>query len=84
MDSEQTLKLMDKLSELGERMARVEEMLRQQIIASNSINDVLDKHEERINSLEANRDNIQGWKQVAVALIALVGFIGTMAGVANK
>ena len=84
MDSEQTLKLMDKLSELGERMARVEEMLRQQIIASNSINDVLDKHEERINSLEANRDNIQGWKQVAVALIALVGFIGTMAGIVNK
>lgn len=84
MDSEQTLKLMDKLSELGERMARVEEMLRQQIIASNSINDVLDKHEERINSLEANRDNIQGWKQVAVALIALVGFIGTMAGIINK
>lgn len=84
MDSEQTLKLMDKLSELGERMARVEEMLRQQIIASNSINEVLDKHEERINSLEANRDNIQGWKQVAVALIALVGFIGTMAGIINK
>ena len=84
MDSEQTLKLMDKLSELGERMARVEEMLRQQIIASNSINKVLDKHEERINSLEANRDNIQGWKQVAVALIALVGFIGTMAGIINK
>lgn len=84
MDSEQTLKLMDKLSELGERMARVEEMLRQQIIASNSINEVLDKHEERINSLEANRDNIQGWKQVAVALIALVGFIGTMAGIVNK
>ncbi len=84
MDSEQTLKLMDKLSELGERMARVEEMLRQQIIASNSINKMLDKHEERINSLEANRDNIQGWKQVAVALIALVGFIGTMAGIINK
>lgn len=84
MDSEQTLKLMDKLSELGERMARVEEMLRQQIIASNSINEVLDKHEERINSLEANRDNIQGWKQVAVAVIALVGFIGTMAGIINK
>ena len=84
MDNEQTLKLMDKLSELGERMARVEEMLRQQIIASNSINKVLDKHEERINSLEANRDNIQGWKQVAVALIALVGFIGTMAGIINK
>ena len=84
MDSEQTLKLMDKLSELGERMARVEEMLRQQIIASNSINEVLDKHEERINSLEANRDNIQGWKQVAVALMALVGFIGTMAGIINK
>lgn len=84
MDSEQTLKLMDKLSELGERMARVEEMLRQQIIASNSINEVLDKHEERINSLEANRDNIQGWKQVAVALIALVGFIGTVAGIINK
>ena len=84
MDSEQTLKLMDKLSELGERMARVEEMLRQQIIASNSINEVLDKHEERINSLEANRDNIQGWKQVAVSLIALVGFIGTMAGIINK
>lgn len=84
MDSEQTLKLMDKLSELGERMARVEEMLRQQIRASNSINEVLDKHEERINSLEANRDNIQGWKQVAVALIALVGFIGTMAGIINK
>lgn len=84
MDSEQTLKLMDKLSELGERMARVEEMLRQQIIASNSINEVLDKHEERINSLETNRDNIQGWKQVAVALIALVGFIGTVAGIINK
>ncbi len=84
MDSEQTLKLMDKLSELGERMARVEEMLRQQIIARNSINEVLDKHEERINSLEANRDNIQGWKQVAVALIALVGFIGTVSGIINK
>ena len=84
MDSEQTLKLMDKLSELGERMARVEEMLRQQIIASNSINEVLDKHEDRINSLEANRDNIQGWKQVAVALIALVGFIGTISGIINK
>lgn len=66
MNDEQVMKLMDKLSELSERIARVETMLRERATELEEINCVLKQHNDRIAVLEQNRASMRD----------IIGFIG--------
>ena len=66
MNDEQVMKLMDKLSELSERIARVETMLRERASELEEINEVLRQHNDRIAILEQNKASMHD----------IIGFVG--------
>ena len=66
MNDEQVMKLMDKLSELSERIARVETMLRERESELKEINCILKQHNDRIAVLEQNKASMR----------EIIGFIG--------
>lgn len=66
MNDEQVMKLMDKLSELSERIARVETMLRDRATELEEINAILKQHNDRIAILEQNKASLHD----------IVGFVG--------
>ena len=66
MNDEQVMKLMDKLSELSERIARVETMLRDRASELEEINVILKQHNDRIAILEQNKASLHD----------IVGFVG--------
>ena len=51
MDEAQVIKFYDKLSEMSERIARMETMLQAREAENTRITSILDEHEERIVSL---------------------------------
>ena len=75
MDESQVMKLMDKLSELSERMARVEALLQERSSDTEKINAIIAGHEARLSNLEQNRAAVMGVKSLigwaAMAAIAL-------------
>ena len=79
MDESQVMKLMDKLSELSERMARVETMLQANHDSDKAIMKTLAGHDERIGALEQSRASAMGYKEViawfTVTGIALWGVL---------
>lgn len=64
MDSEQVMKLMDKLSELSERMARVETLLQTNHDADKAIAKTLADHDERIDALEQSKASAMSIKEL--------------------
>lgn len=66
MNDEQVMKLMDKLSELSERIARVEIMLRERASELEEVNCILKQHNDRIAVLEQNKASMR----------EIIGFIG--------
>ena len=70
MNDEQVMKLMDKLSELSERIARVETMLRERASEVEEINTILKQHNERIAILEQNKASINDMRSFLGWLVA--------------
>ena len=64
MDEMQVMKLMDKLSELSERMARVETMLQANHDSDKAIAKTLADHDERIGALEQSRASAMSVKEL--------------------
>lgn len=63
MDEAQIIKLMDKLSELSERMARVETLLQTNHDADKAIAKTLADHDERIDALEQSKASAMSVKE---------------------
>ncbi len=63
MDEAQIIKLMDKLSELSERMARVETLLQTNHDADKAIAKTLADHDERIDALEQSKASAMSIKE---------------------
>lgn len=63
MDEAQVIKLMDKLSELSERMARVETLLQTNHDADKAIAKTLADHDERIDALEQSKASAMSVKE---------------------
>ena len=79
MDNEQIIKLMDKLSELSERMARVETMLQANHDADKNISKTLAEHDERIDALEQSKASAISIKElVAWAIMASIALWGVL------
>lgn len=73
------MKLMDKLSELSERIARVETMLRERASEVEEINNILKQHNDRIAILEQGKASLTdmtsflGWAvATAVAIWSVI------------
>ena len=64
MDEAQIVKLMDKLSELSERMARVETLLQANHDADKAIAKTLADHDERIDALEQAKASAMSVKEL--------------------
>ena len=64
MDSEQVMKLMDKLSEMSERLARVETMLQANASEYKHISDTLLDHDERLDLLEQSKASAMSVKEL--------------------
>ena len=64
MDEAQIVKLMDKLSEMSERLARVETMLQANASEYKHINDTLLDHDERLNLLEQAKASAMSIKEL--------------------
>ena len=64
MDEAQIIKLMDKLSELSERMARVETLLQTNNDADKAIAKTLADHDERIDALEQAKASAMSVKEL--------------------
>ena len=64
MDEAQIIKLMDKLSELSERMARVETLLQTNHDADKAIAKTLADHDERIDALEQSKASAMSVKEL--------------------
>lgn len=64
MDETQVIKLMDKLSELSERMARVETMLQANHDSDKAIANTLADHDERIDALEQSKASAMSVKEL--------------------
>ena len=71
MEDSQIIKIYDKLSEVSERIARLEAMLQARVSESERILATLDEHEERIASLEENKAKFFGAKEFVAWLIAV-------------
>lgn len=72
MDEAQIIKLMEKLSELSERMARVETMLQANHDSDKAIAKTLADHDERIAALEQSRASAMGYKEI-IAWLTVTG-----------
>ena len=64
MDEVQIIKLMEKLSELSERMARVETLLQTNHDADKAIAKTLADHDERIATLEQSKASAMSVKEL--------------------
>ena len=71
MEDSQIIKIYDKLSEVSERIARLEAMLQARVSESERILATLDEHEERSASLEENKAKFFGAKEFVAWLIAV-------------
>ena len=71
MDESQIIKFYDKLSEMSERIARMETMLQAREEENTRITSILDEHEERIVSLEENKAKFFGIKECLAWSIAV-------------
>jgi septal ring factor EnvC (AmiA/AmiB activator) len=72
MDESQVMKLMEKLSELSERIARVEAMLQANHNNDKAIAKTLADHDERIGALEQSRASAMSYKEV-IAWLTVTG-----------
>lgn len=70
MDEAQIIKLMDKLSELSERMARVETLLQTNHDADKAIAKTLADHDERIDALEQSKASAMSIKELVAWSLA--------------
>lgn len=71
MDSAQITRLYDRLSEISERIARVETMLQTRVAESERINATLDEHDSRLSALEERTAKAFGVKEFAAWAIAI-------------
>lgn len=79
MEDSQLIKLYDKLSELSERMAKVETMLQTRAVENERLIATLDEHEERITTLEENKARLFGVKEfIAWAVAVAIALWGVM------
>lgn len=79
MEDSQLIKLYDKLSELSERMAKVETMLQTRAVENERFIATLDEHDERITTLEENKARLFGVKEfIAWAIAVAIALWGVM------
>lgn len=79
MADEKLDKLYDKVSEMSERLARVETMIHERTDDTKEVRDMLERHERRISDLEKHKSSVIGAKDIAtwlaMAAIALWGVL---------
>ena len=79
MNDENTIKLFEKLSDISERLAKVETMLAERTKATAEIIESIEQHEERITHLEQDTTKVFVAKNVVVwgiaTIIALAGVV---------
>lgn len=77
MEQDDVVKMLEKLSDISERLAKVEVMLSERSRATNEIVETLEQHEDRIRNLEQADTQIFTTKNLFVwgiaVLIALWG-----------
>ena len=79
MEDSQLIKLYDKLSELSERMAKVETMLQTRAVENERFIATPDEHDERITTLEENKARLFGVKEfIAWAIAVAIALWGVM------
>lgn len=71
MDDAQLIKLYDRLSEISERIARLEAMLQTRTQENERILTTLDEHEERLGMLEKSNEKFFGVKEFVAWAIAI-------------
>jgi len=79
MGESQMEKIMSKLTDIGERLVKVETLLKERTADTNIIFDTLRQHENRINELEKHRTQVVSVKDiltwVAMFAVAALGVI---------
>ena len=79
MGESQMEKIMSKLTDIGERLVKVETLLKERTADTNIIFDTLRQHESRINELEKHRTQVVSVKDiltwVAMFAIAALGVV---------
>ena len=79
MNNEQIIKLYDKLSEVSERIARIETMLVSQENENKRLSDLIEGHEERIAALEERSAQFFGVREfIAWAIAVAIGIAGVL------
>ena len=77
MEQDDVVKMLEKLSDISERLAKVEVMLNERVRTAGDILDTLEQHEERIRELEQSDAEMFTMKNLFVwgvaTLIALWG-----------
>ena len=79
MTDEQLIKLYEKLSEVSERIARIETMLVTQDAENVRLRAIIDEHEERIGKLEETSAKVFGVREfIAWAIAVVIGIAGVI------
>ena len=79
MTDEQLIKFYEKLSEVSERIARIETMLVTQDAENVRLRAIIDEHEERIGKLEENSAKVFGVREfIAWAIAVAIGIAGVI------
>ncbi len=79
LTDEQLIKLYEKLSEVSERIARIETMLVTQDAENVRLRAIIDEHEERIGKLEETSAKVFGVREfIAWAIAVVIGIAGVI------
>ena len=79
MSDEQLIKFYEKLSEMSERIARIETMLATQETENKRLGELIEGHEERIAALEERNAKFFGVREfIAWAIAVAIGIAGAI------
>lgn len=79
MTDDQVLKFYEKISEMSERIARVETMLKERHDESIRVAELLNIHDERISKLERSNAKFFGSKEIVAWSVATgIGIVGVI------
>ncbi|BAL85087.1 hypothetical protein SELR_pSRC300140 (plasmid) [Selenomonas ruminantium subsp. lactilytica TAM6421] len=79
MTDEQVIKLYEKLSEVSERIARIETMLVTQETENTRLRAIIDEHDERLGKLEESSAKVFGVREfIAWAIAVAIAIAGVV------
>ena len=74
MNEEQTIKLMEKLNDISERIVKIETLMQEWSTDTKEIRQLLKEHERRIAELENHKSATVGAKDI-IAWVAIAGIM---------